>query len=206
MMGYPDDTIRPGREITRAEVAMIFYRILKAGVRDAGYSAANNFEDVEEGAWYNEAVSTLANMGIILGYEDGTFRPGRTITRAEFATIAARFIKEVYTGPNLFEDTEGHWGQEYISRAANHGWILGYEDGTFRPERNITRAEAMAMINRVLKRLPESAEDLLEGMRTFSDNADVAAWFYTIVQEASNGHDFELKEDGVHEVWTELWD
>jgi len=203
IVGYEDGTVRPEANITRAEVAAIFYRILKADVREAGYSSTNGFDDVAEDAWYNEAVSTLANMGIILGYEDNTFRPARTITRAEFATIAARFV-EAYTGPNLFVDTEEHWGQEYISRAANKGWILGYEDGTFRPERNITRAEAMAMINRVLKRLPETEDDLLEGMRTFTDNMDVEKWYYTVVQEASNSHDYELKENNVNEYWTEL--
>ena len=204
IIGYQDGTVMPEANITRAEVAMIFYRIMTAEVREEGYAATNSFSDVEEGAWYNEAVSTLANMGIIKGYEDGTFRPNRTITRAEFATIAARYISEEYVGPNMFEDMEDHWAMEFVNRAAGYGWILGYEDGTFRPERNITRAEAMAMVNRVLKRLPETEDDLLEGMRTFSDNMDTAAWYYTVVQEAANSHDFEIKENGVNEYWIEL--
>jgi uncharacterized repeat protein (TIGR02543 family) len=206
VIGYEDGTARPEANITRAEVATIFYRLLKKEMREANRTGANGFGDVDGGAWYNEAVSTLAKMGILKGYEDSTFRPNRTITRAEFAAVAARFESRAYDGPNMFADAEGHWAEELINRAAAKGWILGYEDGTFRPERSITRAEAMALINRVLHRLPEGAEDLLEGMRVFADNMDESKWYYAAVQEAANSHDYELKPNGINERWISLWD
>jgi len=202
IIGYPDGKVHPEGNITRAEVATIFFRLLKDEVRDANLSRTNSFSDVDSGAWYNTAISTMAAMGIVKGYEDGTFRPNANITRAEFAAIAARFDTTA-AQPVYFTDTYGHWATAEISRAARNGWINGYPDGSFKPNQAITRAEAMALVNRVLNRDPAEPEDLLDDMIQWPDNMDTAKWYYLDVQEATNGHDYE-RDTNPTEKWTEL--
>ena len=204
IIGRSDGLVHPEADITRAEVAMIFYRLLREDVRARYETSDSPFPDVEASAWYSGAVSTLAGADIITGRWDGTFGPDLPITRAEFAAIASRFASLPYTGTDLFSDTAGHWAREEINRAASYGWVNGVGDGTFAPDRAITRAEAIAIINRVLGRLPETAEDLLPGMKTWPDNAEADKWYYLPIQEATNGHGFDRKKDGIHETWTEL--
>ena len=202
--GYTDGTVRPNAKITRAEVAMIFYRLLDEDVRAANETDSNSFSDVTNGMWFNTAVSTIARLGIVKGRSAEIFDPNAPITRAEFATVCARFDHSSVESDKSFFDIHGHWAETFIEHAAALGWVNGYMDGTFHPNATITRAEAMAMINRVLGRLPESEKDLLSGMKTWPDNADPSAWYYLTVQEATNSHSFERKEDGVHERWIKL--
>ena len=203
IVGYPDKTVHPQSSITRAEVATIFFRLLTEETRTANATKTNNYADVSSDKWYNQAVSTLSAMGIIKGDSRGNFNPNAPITRAEFAAIAARFDKTEDVAVASFGDVATHWAKPEISVAANNGWINGYTDGTFHPDSRITRAEAMAMINRVLQRLPESKADLLDGMIQWSDNADTSKWYYLAVQEATNSHYYELKANQ-HEKWTKL--
>ena len=205
IVGYPDGTVRPEGDITRAEVATIFFRLLTDESRDEFWSQTNDYTDVDADAWYNNAVSTLSNAGILNGYEDGTFQPDGNITRAEFATITARFFEATYDGEDLFSDIAGHWAADYINQAANAGIVDGYPDGTFRPQQNITRAEAMTMVNRTIDRHPD-AEHFLDGMITWSDNHE-DAWYYEQVQEATNSHEYTMNTDdeqNPYEIWTEL--
>ena len=202
IVGYPDKTVRPQNGITRAEVATIFFRLLTDETRDANSTKSNSYSDVAAGAWYNHAVSTLSAMGIVKG-SNGKFNPNAPITRAEFAAIAARFDDKANTTTADFSDIASHWAKNEISAASNNGWITGYPDGTFRPDNKITRAEAMTLVNRVLKRLPETEEDLHDDMIKWSDNSDVSQWFYLDVQEATNSHYYQTKENQF-EKWTEL--
>ena len=205
LLGYEDGTVRPEGSITRAEVATIFFRLLTDESRDKFWSQTNDYTDVPADAWYNSAVSTLSNAGILDGYEDGTFRPDGNITRAEFATITARFLEASYDGGNCFPDIDGHWAAEYINEAANAGIVDGYEDGTFRPQQNITRAEAVTMVNRTVDRHPD-ADHLLDNMVTWPDNPE-SAWYYAQIQEATNAHAYTMhtdQEDAPYEIWTEL--
>ena len=203
IVGYPDSTVRPQDGITRAEVATIFFRLLTDETRNANSTKSNSYSDVAEGAWYNHAVSTLSAMGIVKGDSNGKFNPNAPITRAEFAAIAARFDDKANTTAVDFSDIASHWAKNEINAAANNGWINGYTDGTFRPNNKITRAEAMTLVNRVLKRLPETAEDLHNDMIKWSDNSDTSAWYYLAVQEATNSHYYDLKENK-HEKWSKL--
>ena len=203
IVGYPDSTVRPQDGITRAEVATIFFRLLTDETRNANSTKTNSYSDVAAGAWYNHAVSTLSAMGIVKGDSQGKFNPNAPITRAEFAAIAARFDDKANTTAVDFSDIASHWAKDEISAAANNGWINGYTDGTFRPNNKITRAEAMTLVNRVLKRLPETAEDLHNDMIKWSDNSDTSAWYYLAVQEATNSHYYDLKENK-HEKWSKL--
>ncbi len=203
IVGYPDSTVRPQNGITRAEVATIFFRLLTDETRNANSTKTNSYSDVAVGAWYNHAVSTLSAMGIVKGDSHGKFNPNAPITRAEFAAIAARFDDKANTTAVDFSDIASHWAKDEISAAANNGWINGYTDGTFRPNNKITRAEAMTLVNRVLKRLPETAEDLHNDMIKWSDNSDTSAWYYLAVQEATNSHYYDLKENK-HEKWSKL--
>ena len=205
IVGYPDKTVRPQNGITRAEVATIFFRLLTDETRDANSTKSNSYSDVAAGAWYNHAVSTLSAMGIVKGDNDGKFNPNAPITRAEFAAIAARFDDKANTTTADFSDIASHWAKNEISAASNNGWINGYPDGTFRPDNKITRAEAMTLVNRVLKRLPETAEDLHDDMIKWSDNSDASQWFYLAVQEATNSHYYQTKENQF-EKWSELRD
>ena len=203
IVGYPDSTVRPQNGITRAEVATIFFRLLTDETRNANSTKSNSYSDVAAGAWYNHAVSTLSAMGIVKGDSQGKFNPNAPITRAEFAAIAARFDDKANTTAVDFSDIASHWAKNEISAAANNGWINGYTDGTFRPNNKITRAEAMTLVNRVLKRLPETVEDLHNDMIKWSDNSDTSAWYYLAVQEATNSHYYDLKENK-HEKWSKL--
>ena len=203
IVGYPDKTVRPQNGITRAEVATIFFRLLTDETRDANSTKSNSYSDAAAGAWYNHAVSTLSAMGIVKGDSHGKFNPNAPITRAEFAAIAARFDDKANTTTADFSDIASHWAKNEISAASNNGWITGYPDGTFRPDNKITRAEAMTLVNRVLKRLPETEEDLHDDMIKWSDNSDVSQWFYLDVQEATNSHYYQTKENQF-EKWTKL--
>lgn len=204
VIGYTDGTIRPNNDISRAEVATIFFRLLTDEAREQYTTTAGNFTDVKAGMWCNRAIATLTNMGIIKGYTDGSFQPNKSITRAELATIIARFAK-LDVNTKTFSDITGHWAQKNIELAAGNGWINGYEDGTFRPNNNITRAETFAMINRVLDRQTESVSDLLptSDMNMWSDNMNENAWYYKDVQEATNYHKCDRVGDSVYEKWTE---
>lgn len=204
IVGYGHGDVQPQNSITRAEVAAIFFRLLEDGIRSENFTHQNDFSDVAADAWYCSSVSTLSRMGIIAGYPDGTFRPNAPITRAEFAAIATRFDNNGDKTPVNFNDIIGHWAEDEITVAANHGWVSGYGDGTFRPESRITRAETMSLVNRVLKRLPETPADLLPDMITWTDNADTSSWYYLPVQEATNSHYYEFKENSKYEKWTEL--
>ncbi len=203
VMGRDGGLICPLENITRAEVATIFFRLLTNEAREAYITNENTFNDVSSDAWYNTEVSTLANLGIVKGRAQDTFDPNAYITRAEFTTIAARFSDGAYSGEDFFTDIDGHWAQEYINTAANLGWVVG-DNGIFRPDDNITRAEVMTLVNRVLNRQPESVDDMLEGMIEYPDNMDKDAWYYLAVQEAANSHEAEMKFDGIHEKWTAL--
>ena len=204
VIGYTDGTIRPNNDISRAEVATIFFRLLTDEARTQYDKTTSSFSDIKDGAWCCRAVSTLTNMGIIKGYTDGSFQPNKSITRAELATIIARFAK-LDVNTKTFSDINGHWAQKSIELAAGNGWINGYTDGTFRPNKSIIRAETFAMINRVLDRQTESVSDLLptSEMNMWSDNLNENAWYYKDVQEATNYHKCDRVGDSVYEKWTE---
>ena len=219
IVGYPVDyetgeptddqarkPVKPQGKITRAEVATIFFRMLTDESRNAYWSQSNSFTDVAADAWYNNAISTMANAGILDGYEDGSFHPNGYITRAEFATIAVRFFDLSYQGEDLFPDIDGHWAQDYINQAADAGIIEGYPDGTFGPQKQITRAEAVTLVNRTLDRHPDP-DHFLEDMLVWPDNLDTKAWYYADMQEATNSHEYQMKEDAQgneYEVWTKI--
>ena len=204
IVGYGNGEVRPQNNITRAEVATIFFRLLTDDVRDENLTKTNRYSDVTRADWYNTAVSTLSSMGIITGYPDGTFRPNAAITRAEFAAIAARFDNDGDKTAAKFSDIATHWAKDEISIAYNNGWINGYPDGTFGPQRDITRAETMTLVNRVLNRQPETEDDLLPNMTVWTDNANPKAWYYLAVQEATNSHYYKFKTNSKYEKWTEL--
>ena len=202
VIGYPDGKVHPEGNISRAETATIFFRLLKADIRDGNLTADNDFSDVSDGQWHNKAVSTMAKLGIVKGRRADSFAPDASITRAEFAAICARFNTKPVENSGSFSDISGHWAENEIERAAAFGWISGYPDGTFRPDARITRAEAMTMINRVLCRMPQSESDLLDSMVTWPDNKP-SDWHYLAVQEATNSHDFD-RQGEVGESWTKL--
>ena len=202
VVGYSDSTVRPNANISRAEVATIFFRLLKSDIRDGNLTADNDFSDVSGGQWHNKAISTMAKLGIVKGRRADRFDPDASITRAEFAAICARFNTKPVENSGSFSDISGHWAENEIERAAAFGWISGYPDGTFRPDARITRAEAMTMINRVLCRMPQSKSDLLDSMVTWPDNKP-SDWHYLAVQEATNSHDFN-RQGEVGESWTKL--
>ena len=206
IIGYGNNDVRPQNNITRAEVATIFFRLLTDETREANMTKSNGYNDVKDGDWFCCAVSTLSKMGIIKGYEDGSFKPNDPISRAEFAAIAARFDPDGDKTPASFSDVTSHWAKDEISVAANHGWIKGYEDGSFKPDQKITRAETMTLVNRVLNRLPETKDDLHKDMKTWVDNMDETAWYYLAVQEATNSHYFKNKTGTKFEQWTDLRD
>ena len=202
VIGYPDGKVHPKGNISRAETATIFFRLLKADIRDGNLTADNDFSDVSDGQWHNKAISTMAKLGIVKGRRADNFDPDASITRAEFAAICARFNTKPVENSGSFSDISGHWAENEIERAAAFGWISGYPDGTFRPDARITRAEAMTMINRVLCRMPQSESDLLDSMVTWPDNK-LSDWHYLAVQEATNSHDFN-RQGEVGESWTKL--
>lgn len=202
IVGYEDGTIRPNGHITRAEAATVFFRLLTDEARDANLTDRSPYPDVSAGAWYNKAVATLSRMGILSGYEDGSFRPNATVTRAEFAAMAARFDTEAKPVDTPFTDLTGCWAADEIAKAYGKGWVNGYGDNTFRPNGPITRAEAVTLINRVLRRLPETDKDLLPDERTWPDNPETF-WGYLALQEASNSHLYDRKSDG-YETQTKI--
>ncbi len=219
IVGYPVDyytgektddqtkmPVKPQGQITRAEVATIFFRMLTDEARNEYWSQTSSYSDVSANNWFNNAVCTLSNAGIISGYPDGSFQPNGKITRAEFATIASRFFDVTVSGADAFPDISGHWARQYINEAAAIGIVTGYEDGTFRPQKLITRAEAMTMVNRTLGRAPEK-DHLLDDMLKWPDNMDTTQWYYAQVQEATNSHEYQMAtaSDGTeYEIWTEL--
>ena len=203
VIGYPDGTVHPNGQITRAEVATIFFRLLRDEVRDGAFTTSNTYSDVAYGKWYNNPISTMSALGIITGYPDGTFKPNKPITRAEFAAIAARFDETQSGKSATFSDVIGHWAAKEIGIAYYNDWIKGYPDGTFKPDQNITRAEAMTLINRVLERKPESPADLLTNMNKWTDNLDTSKWYYLDVQEATNSHGYTHKTFN-YELWRQM--
>lgn len=208
IMGYPDGTVQPEGQITRAEACTIFFRLLTDSSRDYYFSKTNDYTDVNAGDWFNNAISTLSNAGIVTGYNDGTFRPNQPITRGEMAKIIANFANLKYGG-KTFTDLAGHWSKSYVELAAGNGWIAGYPDGSFRPDQKITRAETVTMINRVLDRVPAKESRLLSRsiMLTFPDNKP-GDWYYIAIQEASNSHEYQrsVYETTGDEMWTKLID
>lgn len=203
VIGYPDGTVHPNGQITRAEVATIFFRLLRDEIRDGAFTTSNTYSDVAYGKWYNNPISTMSALGIITGYPDGTFKPNKPITRAEFAAIAARFDETQSGKSATFSDVIGHWAAKEIGIAYYNDWIKGYPDGTFKPDQNITRAEAMTLINRVLERKPESPADLLTNMNKWTDNMDTSKWYYLDVQEATNSHGYTRKTFN-YELWRQM--
>lgn len=203
VIGYQDGLVRPYGLISRAEVTTIFFRLLTEEWRDGNLRYSNAFTDVSDLYWANTAISTMSGLGIVQGFSDGTFNPTAPITRAQFAAICARFDTNPESGTkSSFTDTQGHWAEKYIQRAAELGWVQGFEDGSFRPDTYITRAQAMTMINRVLNRIPEDEDDLLDEMSVWPD-CNPGDWYYLAVQEATNSHDFK-KKSGNYERWTDL--
>ena len=201
IVGYGNGEVRPQNNITRAEVATIFFRLLTDDVRDENLTKTNRYSDVAATSWYNTAVSTLSSMGIITGYPDGTFRPNAPITRAEFAAMIARFDETAKSADTPFTDISGHWAENAIGKAYGNGWVEGSSKTVFCPESNLTRAETATLLNRVLHRLPEKEGDLLANQIAWPDNPETF-WGYLAIQEATNSHEYERKADGVHETQT----
>ena len=201
--GYPDGTVKPTGDVTRAEVAAILYRVMDADCVKTYETTRCSFSDVVRGDWFNLYVATLENADVIVDTRtNGKFRPNEAITRAELAAMLAQFA-DIKSAANSFNDVSArHWASDEIAVCAKMGWINGYPDGSFRPDATITRAEMMAMINRALGRTPKSADDLLSGMKTWRDNANVNAWYYLDVQEATNSHTYT--KSGSHETWKKL--
>lgn len=201
IQGYPDGMVKPQNNISREEVAAIFYRLMEGESRANYYSTTNSYDDVKSTRWSNKHISTMTNAGIITGYPDGVFKPGQSITRAEFAAVAARFDKLDERESGLFTDISGHWAEKYILSAGNKGWIKGYTDGTFRPNQYITRAEAMSFINSVLNRKVKE-DGIHKDAKKWPDNP-ATSWFYEDVIEATNNHDYSRNADG-YEAWSQL--
>ncbi len=207
IIGRKDGLVHPEANITRGEVATIYFRMLTDESRNELWSQSNPYTDVQPDTWCNAAVSTMTRAGVIEGFSDGTFRPSAPITRAQFATIAVRFFEVVYSGDDKFTDIADHWARDYINKAAEAALINGFSDGTFRPNQNITRAQAMAIFNRVLGRAPEKDHLLPDEMITWPDNMDKNAWYYANMQEATNSHEFDIAYDAdgePYEVWTDI--
>lgn len=200
VQGYPNGTVKPAGNITRAETAAILFRLMDDASRKTYYSTKSGFRDVASGSWYNTYVATLNNAGVITDSSNGYFRPNEAITRAELAAMLAKF-SETTGAANYFNDVSAkYWAANAIAICAKLGWITGYPDGTFRPDKNVTRAELMAMINRATGRAPKSADAFLPGMKTWSDNT-ADKWYYLDVQEATNSHSYTVKGS---ETWTAL--
>ena len=202
--GYPDGSVKPEGNVTRAETAAILYRIMGSECQKYYRSTVSSYSDVAHSDWYNTYVATLENAGVIVDTRtNGKFRPNDAITRAELASMIAQFAGIESASAAKFNDVGTiYWAAKEIAIAAKMGWINGYPDGSFRPDRNVTRAELMAMVNRALGRTPQSEDDLLSGMKTWKDNANVNAWYYLDVQEATNSHTYT--KSGDHESWKKL--
>jgi uncharacterized repeat protein (TIGR01451 family) len=213
MIGFHEDgTVRPQANITRAEVATIFFRLIADQHRANIWSQENSFDDVAPGRWFNNAVSTMENGGLFNGIPLGdTFAPNQAATRAEFAAMVVNYLGlghyRVTSGESAaFTDIDGHWAADAINVAFLQGWINGFGDGTFRPDQLITRAEVAALINRALGRRPETVDDLLPDMIMWPDNMNQDTWYFLYIQEATNSNYFEMKDDGVHKTWTGLFE
>ena len=207
IVGFTDGTVRPQETTTRAHAATILFRLSSDEERTRLWRQDNPFTDVELDNWFNNAISTMANAGVITGMPDGRFQPGRSITRAELVAAIIRFKGlEQSTGTPMFNDIADHWAMGYINTAAHQGWATGYDGagGSFLPDQAITRAETAALINRMLNRLPEDKSDLLDNMIRWPDNNNPSAWYYLYIQEATNSHYYVRKADGIHETWVEM--
>lgn len=202
VVGYPDGTVRPEGNITRSEVVSIFFRLMTDEFREEHWAESNPFPDVDGEDWYHHAASTAVKAGLIRGLPDGTFGGERSITRAEFAAIAARFLSEETAPDSGFADLEGHWAKEEVDRAVDAGWIKGYPDGNFHPDEYITRAQVMTLVNRMLGRTPDT-DGMREDMVRWPD-CPQDAWYYADVQEATNSHAYEREAAGEPETWTAL--
>ena len=201
VQGYPDGTVKPAGSITRAEVAAILFRLMDVDSRSLYYSTASGFRDVDSTKWYNTYVATLNNAGVITDSRTGYFRPNDAITRAELAAMLAQFAEKKSAAIYFSDVSAGYWAANAIALTANLGWINGYPDGTFGPDKTVSRAELMAMVNRATGRAPKSTGALLSGMKTWKDNADTARWYYLDVQEATNSHTYT---GAPTETWTSL--
>jgi len=202
MVGFPDGTVRPHVNMTRAEVVTVLFRLLDDDYRAQMWSQNNRFTDVNAGQWFNNAISTMVNVGVLNG-NDRLFRPNDAVTRAEFASMVARFFDDVEATETPFTDIEGHWAEGYINRIAQFGWVQGDGDGRFNPNAQMTRAEAAAIINRMLDRVIASTDDLLEGRTSWTDKTNMNAWYYLYLQEATHSTEFERTENGSLR-WTRL--
>ena len=203
VQGYADGTVRPNTPVTRAQVATILFRLLDESVRKEYLTENNTFTDVASNYWANTAISTMANMGVFKGRTADRFDPNAPITRGEFAAVCARFDDSKVKTTETYSDIDGYWAANEILRAAALGWVQGYQDGSYRPNNSITRAQVVTMINRVLCRMPERNADLLKGMSSFTDCAE-DDWCYLAIQEATNSHDYKTKSGSIHEKWTDL--
>jgi len=204
MIGY-DGMIRPHDYITRAEVAAIVFRLITDEYRATVWSQQSTFSDVDINNWFNNAVSTMTNAGILAGMPDGTFQPQRSLTRAEFVVVMTRFFDGIPPeGANMFSDIDGHWAAAEINAATYMGWVSGFPDGTFAPDQSITRAEAAALIIRILGRCLQLANDLVPDMTTWADNMDTSAWFFLYIQVATNSLYFEMCLDEGHIINAEV--
>ena len=203
VVGYPDNTVQPLGKITREEVAAVFYRLLEDEYRETIKTDSSDFPDVGLDRWSSKHIGTLASVDIIIGYPDGNFQPGNTITRAELATIASKFDNLSPFEDNSFSDIEGHWANKYINSAAQKGWVSGYPDGTFKPDQAITRAEFVTLVNKVLER-KVLKEDILPDAKQFPDLSP-NAWYYVEVQEAVNSHHYERATRQDYEIWTDIY-
>ncbi|RVU54012.1 S-layer homology domain-containing protein [Anaerosphaera multitolerans] len=204
MIGYPDGSFRPQGNITRAEVTTIFFRMMTDESRNKYWSTTNDFGDIQSIDWFNNAISTMSNAEAVTGYPDGSFKPDANITRGEFATMASRFLSDYGNLTNYkFTDIKGNWAEDSIKKLASHGLINGYEDGSFKPDQLITRAETATLVNSVLERTPHK-DNLLSDMKRWSDNSDTSEWYYAQVQEATNSHTYTRTSVTDKEVWQEL--
>ena len=203
MIGYSDGNFMPNANITRAEALTIFFRMLTEDSRNLFWSSTNDFNDVNESAWYNNAVSTMLNAKVIESDVNGNYRPNEAITRAEFAVLLTKFFEETNTATHNFIDISGHWAESEIARVAEKGWITGYQDKTFRPDEPISRAETVKLVNAILERTPD-INKLLPNMIEFHDNLDRKKWYYVLVQEATNSHEYEREDVKSTETWTKL--
>ncbi|WFA08267.1 S-layer homology domain-containing protein [Tissierella sp. Yu-01] len=202
IQGYPDNTVRPEGLITREEVAAVFYRLLDAGYRTSIWTQSEDFPDVDSNRWSVRHIATLANGNIINGYPDGSFEPGKYITRAELATIASKFDRLNPSSSNKFSDIDGHWADSYINSSALKGWVNGYPDGSFKPDQYITRAEFVTLVNNVLERKVHK-ENILPEAKKFPDLPDTM-WYYEAMMEAINSHHYTRLEDK-SELWIEIY-
>lgn len=206
MTGYPDRTFKPEGKMAREEVTVMFARLLTAKmVLDTKYDAG--FYDVLPIKWSKDQIGYMREKGIVKGYLDGSFKPDQPVTRAEFAAMASRFDNLSDGGNMKFSDVDSnYWAAKYIYSAAKKGWVKGYEDGTFRPNQFITRAEVVAVTNRMLDRIADkNYVDTHQKQIKYYKDLNKEYWAYYTIHEASNGHDYKRNAEG-GEIWLRLWD